>query len=276
MLGVEHEFTTRKLRTVLDARGEYYAKSASSKSRLHYLVGRRQRELLSYEKYPVAELRGFAKARLLQAAPQWKADLVRFLEAEDEKATFVGFLDLLAELRILLYEFHIASLQAMHNRLAWRSMAHPPLCLASRQLRHEALPTFISFCMFHLQLLDVTSRKGADVPAAQAFRLVINPTSSINGLSECSLSLVRRIRITISGGSNREIDRTTWHLDVDDQNGFQQLPEQATPKAWSGPIKEAVERVVEDLKTRDGKPQFRRSDLESLRAAMETGLGGRG
>ena len=92
---------------------------------------------MSYEGRSVDELRAFCKARGLPAKATTASRLARALEKADDLATFPRFLDLPAEIRNIIYELHFHDFDPFRGQ-----HAQPPLTLASKQLRSEALPLF--------------------------------------------------------------------------------------------------------------------------------------
>ena len=119
----------------------YFFYSSAAKPRLLQLYSRRERGLLSYEAYKIAELREFCSQRNVQLARNAKkAEVVSVLEAEDENATFDRFLDLPAELRNYVYSLHFETLEIDCPSIP------PPITYVSRQLRQESLALFFSTC----------------------------------------------------------------------------------------------------------------------------------
>ena len=134
------ELNARRLRERLKP-SAYYFHSSAAKPRLLQLYSRRERGLLSYEAYKIAELRVFCRQRNVQLARNMKkVEIVSVLEREDENATFDRFLDLPAELRNHVYSLHFGTLEIKSPSIP------PPITSVSRQLRQESLALFFSTC----------------------------------------------------------------------------------------------------------------------------------
>lgn len=121
-------------------------------------IGRCQRGLMSYEGRAVDELQTFCKARGLPTKATTASGLIRALEKADDLATFPRFFDLPPEIRNVIYELHFNDFDTFTEK-----HAQPPLTLASRQLRLEALPLFYDCVTFGLSAVIhgyVPRRKG--------------------------------------------------------------------------------------------------------------------
>lgn len=108
-------------------------------------IGRCQRGLMSYEGRGVKELKAFCIARGLPAKATTASRLARSLEKADDLATFRRFFELPAEIRNIIYELHFHEFDPFKDQFV-----QPPLTLASRQLRSEALPVFYDCATFDL------------------------------------------------------------------------------------------------------------------------------
>jgi hypothetical protein len=108
-------------------------------------LGRYQRGLISYEGRSVNELQAFCEARGLPAKGTSASRLARALEKADDLATFPRFFDLPAEIRNVIYELHFHGFDPFRTQYV-----QPPLTLASRQLRSEALSLFYDCATFEL------------------------------------------------------------------------------------------------------------------------------
>ncbi|GAB7336244.1 hypothetical protein MBLNU13_g09004t3 [Cladosporium sp. NU13] len=108
-------------------------------------IGRYHRGLMSYEGRTVDELRAFCKARGLPTKATTASGLARALEKADDLATCSRFFDLPAGIRNVVYELHFDDFDAFKEKFV-----QPPLTLASKQLRSEALPLFYNCATFGL------------------------------------------------------------------------------------------------------------------------------
>jgi hypothetical protein len=144
-LGLHHSQSARQTIWYLQDRGyqcrKNATKTATKKTALD-LLGRYQRGLMSYEGLGVLELRSLCDARGLSTKATTAGRLTRALEKADDNATF-RLLDLPPEIRNLIYELHFSDFDEIST-----SYAQPPLTLASKQLRAEALPLFYGCATF--------------------------------------------------------------------------------------------------------------------------------
>lgn len=108
-------------------------------------IGRYHRGLMSYEGRSVNELQTFCKARGLPTKATTASGLARALEKADDLATFSRFFNLPAEIRNVIYELHFDGFEPFMEKFV-----QPPLTLASKQLRSEALPLFYDCATFGL------------------------------------------------------------------------------------------------------------------------------
>lgn len=288
-VGATSDDTVEQLRRHLQD-ANFHAKYRTPRYRLLTLVGRCQRGLLSYDKCPVAELRRFAKSRRLSPGGS-KTDLIHALEEADDEATFYRFLDLPAELRVSVLEYHISSLDTVPSRAS-----QPPVCLASRQLRLEALPIFYSTCTFHIEMRELFRTEewagtGPERSDKRLPRIVYDPPTFLRRVSGSDLALIKRIRLTMKSNpyiaEPRETLRSTWSIVISDTVNLERLPirssdpeeeeeeqEDDDEGGWVDRATNALETIVEDIETRNGIHKLRRSDLESFRTAMCRALGG--
>lgn len=152
-----YETSTDNLRRYL-VDNDFYYKQADKLPRLMVLAERCDRGQLSYEAYPVAELRRYAIDRGMYAAvvnQANKRELVQDLEYRDRvkdganyRRKFSRFLDLPPELRNAVYSFYMKSLGIVPKRFA-----QPPLCKASSQLRSDSLGLFYEQSTFSISII---------------------------------------------------------------------------------------------------------------------------
>lgn len=114
---------------------------------------RKERNLLDYQKCTEAELRTFFEQRELIEADEndvERSELVALLENADDEQTFDHFLSLPLELRVLVYDFHLAWLQEK-NGGSLTSPKPPPISTSCKQLRQETLELFHVSVTFRLR-----------------------------------------------------------------------------------------------------------------------------
>jgi hypothetical protein len=141
-LGFDKDTAAPRAIAYLNANGYTCRQNATKRFALD-AVGRYQRGLISYERFSMAELKVFCKARGLPSKATTVSRLARALERADDAATFRRFFKLPPELRVMIYELHFQSFDDIDAR-----HSQPPLTLASRQLRTEALPLFYKCATF--------------------------------------------------------------------------------------------------------------------------------
>lgn len=132
----------------------YECRNTTSRPGVVDAIGRHHRGLMSYEGRNLNELQAFCKARGLPTKATTASGLARALERADDLATFPRFFDLPAEIRNVIYELHFDDFEPFEEKFV-----QPPLTLASRQLRSEALPLFYDCATFGLTA-DMASPEG--------------------------------------------------------------------------------------------------------------------
>lgn len=141
------------VRRNLDSKGISYKKT-SSFDRLYELSYRVQQGLLVFDKYSFTELERICVRKhykLPDNLPKGKVaarkELTQYLEARDTHNTFDKFLDLPAELRVMVYKFHLHDLEATaeNPEHLW---AQPPITKVNKLIRTETLDLFHNTCNF--------------------------------------------------------------------------------------------------------------------------------
>lgn len=125
-------------------------------TRLRELYVRHQRGLLSYEGLTVSEIKSFVVQRGLSSTTIAKptvATLKAQLEQADDDATFDRFPELPPEIRQQIFERYFDSLNK-HRENMTKPGGQPPIALASRQTRLEALPLYYSRYLFPFRIVD--------------------------------------------------------------------------------------------------------------------------
>ncbi|KAK5715436.1 hypothetical protein LTR15_010080 [Elasticomyces elasticus] len=154
------DLTKNEARSILQKRGFAHIKS-STKPRFVALLLRSDRGLCSYEKCSKAELlelcqaQGHSLSNLLKAS---KADLIALLE--NHEPGFPRFMELPPELRLHVYEQHLASFESVGLCVP------PPITAVCQTVRIEALPLFFDthrFLFDEGSLCGVLAR-GYDLP----------------------------------------------------------------------------------------------------------------
>lgn len=200
-LGFYINKTVPDLKKYLATRGYRYPKGAT-KAVLMDAVGRCQRGLLSYETCNANELRAFCKVRNISSPPKPKtvSQLARILEQADDDATFPRFLELPAELRNKINEFHFRSygeISTQHRQ--------PPLTLVP-QIRAEALPVFYKCVTFTWDLsMDTNFCFYAHTYTGSSYRLLNMPAGNMAQIRNFKLHWTRVSRGSM-GATMRAVD----------------------------------------------------------------------
>lgn len=130
-------------------KSKHYNHDSKNRERIEILYVRCQRGLISYEGFSARELKSFFTQRALPLDLSKKPTvpgLLRLLEKADDDATFDRFLDLPPEIRQQIFILYFDSLDDSGRQS--QKGGQPPITLACRQTRQEALPLFYSQCWF--------------------------------------------------------------------------------------------------------------------------------
>lgn len=269
----------------LDDAGFYLPKN-SSWTRTKDLLIRCQSGRLSYEKYGVAELRGFLAARqagttdregqvLIRKAK--KEEIVRRLEVADDTATF-RLMDLPPEMRTLIHTMYLDSFPVLPARFV-----QPPVCLASRCLRQDSLKLFYSRCTFHLTFfVERTYCRGSPIGN---FSVRFDSTTLDNVPPE-HLAYMSRFEVHLLPRTQALKGRTKsvgfWRIEIGDEEG---CVESVEPMRWQRSVctiprfvtlttlddlfVAMLKKWVNDVSKREGSRKLRIADIESLRLGLE-------
>jgi hypothetical protein len=129
-------------------------------------IGRYQRGLLSYDRCSVHELQAFCEARGLPGNYTGALHLARVLRRADDLITFPRFFELPAEIRNVIYKYSFSDFETFKDK-----HVQPPLTLASRQLRFEALPLFYEVSTFELGVTSHQVTRGVVQPGPLSIQL---------------------------------------------------------------------------------------------------------
>lgn len=267
------DLCSQQLKQILSERGVYFSTN-SQLNRLRELLQRADRQLLSYERCSVAELRKFTQQRNLALLPSSKkAELVKALKEADEAQSFKNFAELPAELRGRIYGMYIEGFNGLGY---FRTPEQPPTACVSRQLRHEFLPVFYGSCKFLVCVeLDNRMRRRFGLPkfdsdllawlhrtnnasiwdiANLSIRVKSEYNTSYPMRWDCDISIdLKRSRYTITtiradGGAPYEILSKTRYFEL---------------------LEGRVPEVLDTVMTRSGPNKLRKKDFEFLRKALD-------
>jgi hypothetical protein len=265
-------YTTKTLRGKLQAKNFTVLRSnTTGRLRTHHV--RCQRGLLSYEGLPLCELQLYAAQRGLPP-PLGEKATVKILKAQLEQAddnnTFERFSDLPPELRQMIYTHYFKSCNESHSRLC--DKYQPPLTLASRNVRREALPLFYECSQFGLNAYAINESAFKPITNDQRLTDVLSPFSAalMKGMSAVNLAYIRSLHINF-------LD-CEMHLKLDtcDQKdpitiGTPYRVNLKTDSRSDPALRERKECTLSDLRTiakeiaaREGPLKLRESDLERL------------
>ncbi|KAK5740558.1 hypothetical protein LTR17_004595 [Elasticomyces elasticus] len=166
----------------------YHTTNACTKIEFQKLADRVQRSLVCYNLCGEKELVKFMKDRGI-AAPSTTFRRTRFIASiieADQQTTFGRFMDLVPELRVMVYEYYLADFPKSLD-----CPAQPPMSRVSRQTRTEVLPMFCDQTQFCFELIVVgngqTGKLNFDADA----------TSFILSLEHSQEMLVRSVRFKV-------------------------------------------------------------------------------
>lgn len=233
----------------------------ASMTRLRELFVRQQRGLLSYEGLTMVELKTFAIQRGLSsttAAKPKAATLKAQLERADEDATFDKFSDLPPEIRQQIFELYFNSVNKFRGAMS-KPGGQPPIALASRQTRLEALPLYYSRCLFRFRIVDDWPDRIFDrsVPAHHLARVRL--------LEFCGFRCYyKRARYTVSISINLDDEkRSTKVSKILSCNNHKEM--EVVADKVNRLLMQEPHAVIRRIASRPGWQKLRRSDMPELR-----------
>lgn len=234
---------------------------AASMTRLRELFVRQQRGLLSYEGLTVGELRSFVVQRGLSStstARPTAATLKARLEQADEDATFDRFSELPPEIRQQIFEQYFDSLNKCRGYTS-RPGGQPPIALASRQTRLEALPLYYSCCLFRFRIVDDWPDSTFDcyLPVHRLARVRLLDLYGFR----CHYKLAE-YTISISVNLNDE-NCSTKISKISSRKGGKAMEIVATKV--NRMLMQEPHAVIRRIASRPGSQKLRRSDMSELR-----------
>jgi hypothetical protein len=195
---------------------------------------------------------------------QEPASLVLQLEKADDCLTF-RLLDLAAELRNHIYTYYMDSLHTVPTRFV-----QPPICAASRQLRHETIPLFYSRCRFSFDFTMCQDHW-------DYLFLNDDTRSLLAGVKQQDLALIKIFELNLINYDREGPPRDDgWVVDLNNQ-------EDSVRSLWNDFDFTTYERAMHLMKTvairevvvrvlgRPGKLQLWVADVEALAVAMDGG-----
>lgn len=252
---------------------------------LSYLCTRAQRGMISYHKCTRTELRNFCKQRKIHISKRQnftneeiqtvlsKDDLRDVLEYGDEHATFPRFLELPAELRMMVYDHSLEVIEEPKNQ-RWREEAFnlepPPITSVSRLLRQEALPVLYSSGILKI---DMTKDNNYREPHTVTEFFGIAPLAIVEA--------VRHFEIIVSRGDRDRKNTVSWTIDLHhaDNGTSYSLRRTSTakwvPKDKRANLEEALQKMLRSMesKVESGKRlKLKRGDVYLMRKAVQSTL----
>lgn len=203
-----------------------------------------------------------------------KDDLMHILFSADAKRTFPRFTELPPELRVDVYEVHMARF----TRTPLSCPTDPPITRASRLLRIEALPVFYKTCTFRLEIETGPAKKTNPTPmrfhkATAKFLKACTPEKiawlkkldlafSLGPSTQCGKFLVGNgtLEISATGGS--------WHFEFPPFSlGLRSLRSDVIERV----AKEDVQGVMDEVAKRQSPLKLTLADLQALAKSRVAG-----
>jgi hypothetical protein len=200
---------SRSKKALLLLMPSYRAYKSTDLARLRFLYFRCQRGLLSYEGLTASELKIFIEQRALPPGVDKRptaSNFKRVLELADDDATFDGFSNLLPELRLQIYEHYFDWLKDSSNPICG---GQPPITVASRQTRQEALSLFYSSCRFTLQ---------AEVDQLTNPRPCYDAQNFLNKTSADNIACIRFLTLSLNGSRKLVVGKNFVTFEIDFTN----------------------------------------------------------
>lgn len=184
--------------------------------------------------------------------------------------TFPRFLDLPAELRVRIYEYHLEEMMLQTDSIVHQ----PPICLASRQLRAETLSIFYaeSCVKINTELRYVSIY-------CEIFHLLKVQNALNDRIKDDHFKLIPRVHIELK--SHLDCDRT-FHWIVCPRSSSQSLVSWVVEHEWHGrrtdcsdmvkAIGMQLEEVVKSMQARSQPCVLLRADIDNLCSAVRDGL----
>ncbi|KAK5718940.1 hypothetical protein LTR17_015531 [Elasticomyces elasticus] len=253
--------TATEAEATLTSRG-FAFQPETSVQRLRVLLRRSDRRLRSYECLTDAELRQLCQEHEVSVELNATAnDMKSALQHADDKMTFPRFLKLAAELRVLVYSHYVKDLE--QGTLAMQ----PPLTMATKQLRKEALPVFYDTHRFgvHSKVLD-----------NGAFEYLVPSDltrAMMQGISDANLAQMRKLRVYVAAVvPAAECDVDLGGKDLPARLEDVRVPDTWTPRRvqveWKAIFAARVEKVLADFNARPAGEGSRQDDISALVRAV--------
>ncbi|KAK4896598.1 hypothetical protein LTR27_005516 [Elasticomyces elasticus] len=242
------------MRSILEKRG-FTDNTSSTWLRFVALLRRSDRGLCSYDKCSKAELLQFCQAQGhagSDVAKVSKAVLVASLE--NYEPVFELFMELPPELRVMIYEYHLASLESRGP------VVTPPITAVSQITRKEALGCFYDT---HRFVFD-----------EEPFMNGGYKTTYINTIPTSNFSQMRKLRLTAKGRiiqCDIDLSGKTALARTKKSVWVSWTPEKT--KERLGGMSERVTGMLQALDM-DGRPEGKVFQLEDLALLMEAVMGG--
>ncbi|CAK3867555.1 Hypothetical predicted protein [Lecanosticta acicola] len=263
----------KQMKQMMDDLGVSYPKSGN-KEQITRALFRAQLGLTQYHNCSNTQLRKFIHDRKIDASGVIGGkfignhrELVSLLERADEHPQFHKFMDLPAELRNRVYEYHFSDMRTAY------APAQPPISRASRVLRQESLSMFYSICIFNISfnVSRIRSRHGDSfgaplwIPDKHALWLGATP--------EKHLSQIMHLEIRVIWGMN-----TLHTFSFDITKGAVKsitVDHNFADASANAKLRSLFDLLLTSISTRkeDGEPKLSRDDIYAFRRAIEKGLG---
>lgn len=180
------------------------------------------------------------------------------LEDADDNVTFAGFSDLPPEVRLCIYELYFSSLE----QPLLDTNCQPPITLASRMTRQEALPLFYAGRRFTFRV-DNRAYIFRASPFSEARPFHPNTEAFIQNTAAQNFARMRILRIFLAN----EYDAITIHFD-DEANPIRGDKEEEYRRELEKRMIPMLQTWAKDIAARRGPMKLRKEDVLSLRSEV--------
>jgi hypothetical protein len=219
-----------------------------------------------------------------------KAAYITVLHEADDTAVFDKFLELPPEVRTIVYKKHYEDFPDL-------SLPHqPPLTLASKPLRAEALPIFYEHSTFVLRLKIFTRARRHSPFLSRPVRVLLHNTAddpdllTSANLPPAALSRISRIHLCLShrhtlsqnawGTRHVRTESAGWDIDLNDSTApvvdcggvLDRLVDEPHWNFCRARLGAVIKRVLGGVWARPKAHKLRREDVEGLLEAVREAL----
>jgi hypothetical protein len=250
-----------------------YNHNSKQRARLQMLYIRCQRGLTSYEGFSARELKSFITQRALSIDLGKKPTvpgLRKLLEKADDDATFDRFLDLPPEIRQQIFTHYFDSLNDSYNHSP--KEGQPPIALACRQTRQEALPLFYSRCRFAFDSQSYTT-------LGKEYRIPKHSADFLKNTSNDDFARIHLLSMSVDTFKHHIQFSVTITIDINDNErplkvsrpsrlGLDTLVKSELRKKVSQMLALETASLVRAIAAREGVLKLQKKDISLLRNSV--------